>query len=183
MISEHPKNGSIEKITDIYATSIDYSKDATISMEFFATVQNKLHFAITGLTAAEIITSRADSMKENMGLTTWSGTKVRKKDVTVAKNYLMEKEIKSLNRIVTMYLDYAELQAERQKPMYMSDWIEKLTAFLQFNEHDILDDAGKVRKTVADQLAIEEYEKFHQQRLVKNSKDDFEEFIEKNGFK
>lgn len=171
------------KITDIYATSIDYNKDTIISREFFATVQNKLHFAIHGQTAAELIMSRADAHKENMGLTTWKGPKVRRPDVTIAKNYLDEQEIKSLNRIVTMYLDYAELQAERQKPMYMKDWIERLNAFLQFNEQEILGNAGKVKKEVADRLAQDEYEKYHHQRLTQDTKDDFDEFIGKKRLK
>ena len=121
-----------QKITDIYATSIDYDPKAEITQSFFAVVQNKLHFAIHGNTAAELITRRADSSKENMGLTTWKGDKVRKKDVTVAKNYLTEKELKSLNRIVTMYLDYAEDQAERQQVMYMKDWVDICNLLIEF---------------------------------------------------
>lgn len=172
-----------QKITDIYATSIDYDSKAEITQGFFATVQNKLHFAIHGQTAAELIAERAKAEKENMGLTSWKGDKVRKGDVTVAKNYLSEKELKSLNRIVTMYLDYAEDQAERQQPMHMSDWIDKLNAFLQFNDREILENAGKVSKAVADQLAIQEYEKFNQNRIVNKSNDDFERFIENNNLK
>src|SRR5690625_2466601 len=152
-----------QKITDIYATSVDYDSNAEVTQEFFATVQNKLHFAIHGKTAAELISDRADAEKENMGLTSWKGDKVRKRDVTVAKNYLSEKELKSLNRIVTMYLDYAEDQAERKRPMYMKDWKKRLDAFLEFDEREILYDAGKVAKAVADKIAIEEYEKFNQQ--------------------
>ena len=169
------------KITDIYATSVDYDKTAKVTNEFFATVQNKLHFAIHGQTAAELIASRADATKENMGLTSWKGDKVRKQDITVAKNYLIEKEMKSLNRIVTMYLDYAEDQAERNRPMYMKDWIEKLNGFLQFNDRDILEHAGKVSKAVADQLASDEYHKFNQHRIQHPSSNDFEEFIKKKG--
>lgn len=172
-----------QKITDIYATSIDYDSKAEITQEFFATVQNKLHFAIHGQTAAELIASRSNAEKENMGLTSWKGDKVRKGDVTVAKNYLSEKELKSLNRIVTMYLDYAEDQAERQQPMYMKDWTEKLNAFLQFNGREILENAGKISKAVADQLAIQEYEKYNQNRIPSKSNDDFERFIENNNFK
>lgn len=171
------------KITDIYTTSIDYNRDAAISQNFFATVQNKLHFAIHGKTAAELIASRASAKKRNMGLKTWKGTKVRRQDVTVAKNYLDEQEMRELNRIVTMYLDYAEMQAERQNPMYMKDWAERLDAFLQFNEQDILGDAGHVKKAVADQLAIDEYEKYHQHRLTQDIEDDFDAFIEKNELK
>lgn len=169
------------KVTDIYATAIDYDKTATITTGFFATVQNKLHFAIHGYTAAELIANRADAAKDNMGLTSWKGEKVRKQDITVAKNYLTESEMKSLNRIVTMYLDYAEDQAERNRPMYMKDWVDKLNAFLTFNERDILENAGSVAKAVADQLASNEYEKYNQHRLLQNSPDDFEEFIKKKG--
>ncbi|NPC94746.1 virulence RhuM family protein [Bacillus sp. WMMC1349] len=172
-----------QKITDIYATAVDYDAKAEVSKEFFATVQNKLHFAIHGHTASELIAERADAMKENMGLTSWKGDKVRKQDVKVAKNYLTEKEMKSLNRIVTMYLDYAEDQAERNQPMYMKDWIEKLNAFLQFNGREILEKAGRISAKVAEQLAIQEYEKFNQNRLVKNIDSDFDEFIKKNRLK
>nr|WP_246202680.1 RhuM family protein [Virgibacillus doumboii] len=124
--------------------------------------------------------NRAKAEKENMGLTSWRGDKVRKQDITVAKNYLSEKELKSLNRIVTMYLDYAEDQAERQRPMYMKDWISKMNAFLQFNEREILENAGKISKTIADKIAIatQEYEKFNQNWIQQNSNDDFEKFIE-----
>ncbi|KEF36129.1 virulence protein [Schinkia azotoformans MEV2011] len=171
------------KITDIYATAVDYDAKAEVSKEFFATVQNKLHFAIHGHTASELIAERADAMKENMGLTSWKGDKVRKQDVKVAKNYLTEKEMKSLNRIVTMYLDYAEDQAERNQPMYMKDWIEKLNAFLQFNGREILENAGKISAKVAEQLAVQEYEKFNRNRLVKNVDSDFDKFIKKNRLK
>lgn len=172
-----------QKITDIYATSVDYDSNAEVTQIFFKTVQNKLHFAIHGMTAAELISKRADAEKENMGLTSWKGDKVRKRDVTVAKNYLSEKELKSLNRIVTMYLDYAEDQAERQRPMYMKDWIDKLNAFLQFNERDILEYAGKVSKVVADKIATQEYEKFNQHRIEQSSNDEFDKFIENNNLK
>lgn len=116
-----------------------------------------------------------------MGLTSWKGDKVRKQDIIVAKNYLTETEMKSLNRIVTMYLDYAEDQAERNHPMYMKDWIEKLDGFLQFNDRDILEHVGKVSKAVADKLTAEEYDKFNQYRIQKSSSNDFEEYIKKNG--
>lgn len=152
------------KITDIYEQcSIDYNKDAEITQTFFKTVQNKLHWAITGQTAAEIIARRADAAKPNMGLTTWKTAphgKIMKSDVSVAKNYLNEKEIKALERIVTMFLDYAENQAARQIPMKMKDWVSKLDAFLKFNEYDILNNAGKVSHEVAKALAEEEYSKF-----------------------
>ena len=152
-----------QKITDIYATSIDYSKDVEITKTFFATVQNKLHFAITGHTAAEIITERADSTKPHMGLTTWKRApkgKIMLSDTVVAKNYLNKEEISHLNRIVSMYIDYAELQAVRHIPMKMADWADKLNAFLKFSEYDILNNAGKVSHAVAEALATKEYEKF-----------------------
>ncbi|GAE94721.1 DNA-binding protein [Gracilibacillus boraciitolerans JCM 21714] len=171
------------KITDIYATAVDYDAKAEISKKFFATVQNKLHFAITGLTASEIVANRADATKENMGLTTWKGDNIRKSDITVAKNYLSEKEIKQLNRIVTMYLDYAESQAERNQVMYMKDWTDKLNAFLKFNEHDILQNAEKVSKEVAEKLATQEYEKYRQNRITQNKESDFEKFVRDNRLK
>ncbi len=153
-----------QKITDIYAQcSIDYDPKAEITQTFYKTVQNKLHWAITGHTAAEIIKERADSDKPHMGLTTWKNApqgKILKTDVSVAKNYLSEKELKDLNRIVTMYLDFAELQAERQNPMKMTDWVARLDAFLQFNDYNILKDAGKISATIAKQLAEKEYSKF-----------------------
>lgn len=167
-----------QKITDIYATSIDYDPSTPIAREFFATVQNKLHFAIHGHTASELIMKRADASKPNMGLTSWKGDKVRKQDVVVAKNYLSQEELSDLNRIVTMYLDYAESQAKKKKPMYMKDWAERLDAFLEFNEHEILTNAGKIKAKVAEKFANEQYEEFHQQRLAEPKKDDFEKFIE-----
>lgn len=169
-----------KKITDIYALSIDYDGKSEEAKKFFATVQNKLHFAIHGHTAAELIEQRADASKDNMGLTTWKGDKVRKGDITVAKNYLTEKEIKSLNRIVTMYLDYAEDQAERRNPMYMKDWEEKLNAFLKFNERDILTGAGSISHEIAKELAEKEYEKFNQKRLNAPEKDDFDVYLEEH---
>ncbi|WDV47866.1 virulence RhuM family protein [Clostridiaceae bacterium M8S5] len=169
-----------KKITDIYALSIDYNPKSQQAKIFFATVQNKLHFAIHGHTAAELIGERADATKDNMGLTTWKGKKVRKTDVTVAKNYLTEKELKSLNRIVTMYLDYAEDQAERRNPMNMKDWEEKLNAFLKFNEREILTNAGSISHEIAKELAIKEYDKYNQHRLQVHEKDDFDYFIEEN---
>ena len=152
------------KITDIYEQcSIDYSANAEITKLFFQTVQNKLHWAITGKTAAEIVAERAKASQPNMGLTTWKNApkgKILKSDVAIAKNYLTEKEIKSLERIVTMYLDYAENQAERAIPMRMQDWVQKLDAFLEFNEYDILHNPGKVSHEVATRLAQEEYDHF-----------------------
>jgi hypothetical protein len=153
-----------QKITDIYAQcSADYKADAEITKTFFATVQNKLHWAITGQTAAEIIHSRADSNKENMGLTHWKNApagKIRKTDIGIAKNYLNEKELDGLNRIVSMYLDYAEMQANRGVVMNMKDWATRLDAFLQFNEQSILKDAGKVSHQVALALAETEFDTF-----------------------
>lgn len=153
-----------QKITDIYAQcSADYNTATDTTKNFFAMVQNKLHWAITGKTAAEIIYTRADSSKDNMGLQTWKNApngKIRKTDVSIAKNYLDEKEMDGLNRIVTMYLDYAESQANRGVVMYMQDWVKKLDAFLQFNEKDILSDAGKVTHAVAVALAETEFEKY-----------------------
>jgi hypothetical protein len=152
-----------QKITDIYATSIDYTPKAEDTKQFFATVQNKLHFAITGQTAAEIVAERAKSDKLNMGLTSWRkgpDGKIMPSDVAIAKNYLDKTELDHLNRIVTMYLDYAELQAVRNKPMYMKDWIEKLNAFLKFSEHEILTNAGQISHEVALALASKEYETF-----------------------
>jgi len=149
-----------QKITDIYATSIDYSAKAEDTKMFFATVQNKLHFAITGQTAAEIIAKRADSTKPNMGLTSWRKGpkgKVMPSDVSTAKNYLNKPELNHLNLIVTMYLDFAELQAVRNIPMYMKDWIEKLDAFLKFSEYEILANAGSISHDIALALAQKEY--------------------------
>ena len=168
-----------QKITDIYATAMDYSSEAETTQAFFATVQNKLHFAIHGHTAAELIMGRADSTKEHMGLTTWRNApkgKILKPDVAVAKNYLTEKELKSLDRFVTMYLDYAEDQAERGIPMTMADWAGKLDAFLQFNERDLLDHPGKVTAEIAKAFAESEFEKYRiiQDRLFES---DFDRMI------
>lgn len=153
-----------QKITDIYAQcSADYDPHTDITKQFYATVQNKLHFSITRKTAAEIISERVDSTKLNIGLTTWKNApkgKIRETDVAIAKNYLNEDELDALNRVVTMYLEYAEAQAKRGIVMYMQDWVKKLDAFLKFNERDILSDAGKVSHEVARALALKEYEKF-----------------------
>lgn len=154
-----------QKIRDIYKLAVDYDPKAEETLEFFKIVQNKLHFAISGKTAAEIISGRADASKPNMGLTSWKGAKVRQGDVTIAKNYLNEKEMEQLNRIVTMYLDYAEDQARRHRQVFMRDWRKKLDAFLKFHERDILEHAGTVTKEVADALALEHYEVFNKNRL------------------
>ncbi|HBO46348.1 MAG TPA: cell filamentation protein Fic [Planctomycetaceae bacterium] len=156
------------KITDIYEQcSIDYDKKAEITKTFFRTVQNKLHWAVTGRTATEIVAERSDAAKPTMGLTTWKNApqgKILKSDVSIAKNYLIETEINELERIVTMYLDYAENQAARQVPMRMADWVSKLDAFLSFNEYDVLTNAGSVSAEVARQLAEDRYTTFRVQQ-------------------
>jgi len=154
-----------QKIRDIYKLAVDYDPKAKETLEFFRIVQNKLHFAVSGKTAAELISERVDASKPNMGLTSWKGAKVRPGDVTIAKNYLNAKEIDQLNRIVTMYLDYAEDQARRHRQIFMRDWRKKLDAFLKFNERDILKNAGKITKEVTDKLALEQYERFNTHRL------------------
>lgn len=168
-----------QQITDIYATALDYHVNAPTTKDFFATVQNKLHWAIHGHTASELIVERANHKKEFMGLSNWKKApngKILKSDVVVAKNYLSQSEIKSLNRIVTMYLDYAEHQAEKQIPMSMKDWSKKLNAFLVFNEHEILQNAGKVTAQIAKEFAISEFEKY---KVIqdKSYKSDFDRLI------
>ncbi|MFH1562377.1 MAG: virulence RhuM family protein [Nitrospirota bacterium] len=171
-----------QKITDIYAQcSVDYNPNEEITKQFFATVQNKLHWAIIGQTAAEIIHQRVDNEKPSMGLTTWKNAPkgaIRKTDVSIAKNYLNEKELDGLNRIVTMYLDYAEMQAQKGVVMSMKDWVEKLDAFLQFNEKEILQDSGKISHEVAVALAENEYEKY---RIVQDCmlESDFDREVKK----
>jgi len=171
-----------QKITDIYAQcSADYDPNQEITKLFFATVQNKLHWAITGQTAAEIIHSRVSSGKQYIGLTSWKNSpkgEIRKTDVSTAKNYLTEKELDGLNRIVTMYLDYAEMQAEKGVVMHMKDWVKKIDAFLQFNEKEILRDNGKISNEVAIALAESEYEKY---RIAqdKNYISDFDKEVKK----
>jgi len=175
-----------QKITDIYIQcSADYKPDTQTTKDFFATVQNKLHWATTGKTTAELIAARADSSKENMGLTTWKNGpkgKIRKTEVGIAKNYLGETELEDLNRIVTMYLDYAESQARKRAMMYMKVWVTKLDAFLQFNEEAILKHQGKVSREVAIALAENEYEKF---RLVqdKSLESDFDKVVKNTALK
>lgn len=172
-----------QKITDIYAQcSADYSPNNDITKQFFAIVQNKLHFAITEKTAAEIISERVDSKKPNIGLTTWKYAptgKIREMDVVIAKNYLNEKELNQLNRIVTMYLDYAEMQAQKGIVIYMKDWVEKLNAFLKFNERDILNDSGKISHEVVEAVALEEYDKYRVSH-DKNYISDFDKEIDKH---
>jgi len=171
-----------QKITDIYAQcSADYDPNEMITKQFFAAVQNKLHFAISGQTAAEIIYQRVSSEKTNMGLTSWKNASkgaIRKNDVSIAKNFLNEKELDGLNRIVTMYLDYAEIQAQKGVVMTMKDWVDKLDAFLHFNEKEILEDSGKINHEVAVALAESEYDKFRvvQDRILES---DFDREVKK----
>jgi len=151
------------KITDIYATSIDYDPRADVTQTFFATVQNKLHWAIHSHTAAEIVYERANASSPNMGLTTWKNAPqgpIRRTDVTVAKSYLSENEIRELNRVVTMYLDYAEDQARRRRPMHMADWIARLDAFLEFNERNILTNAGRISQEMAEDHARTQFDRY-----------------------
>lgn len=170
-----------EKITDLYATAIDYDKNDPVTHLFFAKVQNKLEFAIVGKTSAEIIKSRASSKMPNMGLKVWKNAKrdgkIQKSDVTIAKNYLNEDELRRLNALVNMYLDFAELQAERNRLMKMNDWAEKLNAFLRFNEYNVLDGAGAVSKIVADNFAEKEYSKFKVNQ-DKEFKSDFNKIVD-----
>ena len=171
-----------QKITDIYAQcSADYDPNEAITKQFFATVQNKLHFAISGQTTLEIIAHRVDSKRPYIGITSWKNSPkgaIRKTDVSIAKNYLDEKELNLLNRIVTMYLDYAEMQAQKGIVMYMKDWVAKLDAFLRFNEEDVLQDSGKVSHDVAVALAECEYEKYRvvQDRMLES---DFDREVKK----
>lgn len=165
-----------QKITDIYATAVDYSLDSQITKDFFATVQNKMHYAVHGNTAAEVIVGRADHTKHYMGLTTWKNApkgKIVKADVSIAKNYLSHDEMQELNEIVTMYLDYATRQARRHIPMTMEDWASKLDAFLRFNDAEILEDKGKVTAAIAKAFAESEFEKYRviQDRLYQSDFD------------
>ncbi len=154
------------KILDIYATSIDYNPKEDVAKEFFRVIQNKMHWAAHGHTAAEVIYGRVDALRPNMGLTVWKGTKIRKGEVEIAKNYLAEEELDLLNRIVTMYLEFAELQALRRKPMKMLDWVAKLDDFLQLSDHDLLTHAGKISHDEALKKAHAEYEKFRKASLA-----------------
>ena len=172
-----------QKITDIYTTSVDYDSSAKTTKDFFATVQNKLHWAIHGQTAAEVIVNRANAKKPYMGLTFWTkfpDGKIQKYDVSIAKNYLDLKELSNLELIVTMYLDYAEYQARRNIPMTMEDWKKRLDSFLVFNEHEILNDKGKVSHEIAKSFAESEFEKYRivQDRLFKS---DFDKLLEETG--
>ncbi|WP_072469485.1 virulence RhuM family protein [Urinicoccus massiliensis] len=169
-----------QKITDIYATSLDYDPSAKATKRFFAAIQNKLHYAIHGKTAAELIVDRANHKNKNMGLTTWEGSpdsKIHKYDVIVAKNYLNEEELNQMQRIVSSYLDMAELQAERHIPMTMEDWEKRLNGFLQLWDKEILNDAGKVSAALAKKHAESEFEKY---RIIQDQlyKSDFDKFLE-----
>lgn len=169
-----------QKITDIYATAIDYDRDAAATKRFYATVQNKMHYAVHGHTAAELIVERADATKEHMGLTTWQDApngKIKKSDVTVAKNYLSEKELGQLNRMVSAYLDFAENMANRHIPLTMADWEKRLNKFIEMFEYGLLQDAGKVTAEIAKLHAETEFEKYRivQDRLYKS---DYDIFIE-----
>lgn len=155
-----------EKVKEIYTTSVDYDPKSEVAIHFFANVQNKMHYSVHGHTAAELISSRADASKPNMGLTSFKGALVRKSDVSIAKNYLTKDEISELNRIVTMYLDYAEDQAKRHTPMHMADWEEKLDSFLRFTGREVLDNLGTISAEIAKQLAENEYEKFDVHRRM-----------------
>lgn len=172
-----------QKITDIYATSVDYDPTIETSILFFKTVQNKLHWAITGQTAAEIVKSRADSQKDHMGLTNWRGEKPRKQDVTIAKNYLDENELLALNNLVEQYLVFAEGQAMRRNPMYMKDWIEKLHGFLTLNDREILKDAGRISHEIAVNFAENEYEKYRLKIISEKDEqlNDFEKTMKEIG--
>ena len=172
-----------QKITDIYATAIDYDRDAAATKRFYATVQNKMHYAVHGHTAAELIVERADAAKEHMGLTTWQDApngKIKKSDVTVAKNYLTEKELGQLNRMVSAYLDFAENMANRHIPLTMADWEKRLNKFIEMFEYGLLQDAGKVTAEIAKLHAETEFEKYRivQDRLYKS---DFDRFVENEG--
>lgn len=155
-----------QKVKEIFALSVDYDSQSSMAQNFFKSVQNKLEYAATGYTAPEIIAARADATKDNMGLTSFKGAKVRKTDVTVGKNYMTKEELSTLNLIVNMYLDYAELQAKNHRPMHMADWEEKLNQFLQFNGREVLQNFGTVKREVAEALAVAEYEKYDAHRKM-----------------
>jgi hypothetical protein len=170
-----------QKVRDIYALSLDYDSKAESTQEFFKIVQNKLHWAITGQTAAELISGRADAAQPNMGLTNWKGSRVRQADVVVAKNYLQHGEIGQLNRLVTMWLDYAEDQASRRNPVYMKAWREKLDAFLQFNQRAILEHSGRISMEEARRLALEQYQIFNRKRVEVDDAEAEKEFEQEVG--
>ena len=164
-----------QKVKEIFALSVDYDSQSRIAQNFFKSVQNKLEYAATGHTAPEIIATRADASKDNMGLTAFKGAKVRRGDVTVAKNYMTHEEISTLNLIVNMYLDYAELQAKGHHPMHMADWENKLGDFLRFNGREVLENFGTVKREVAEKLALEQYEQYDAHRRALEATDDVDE--------
>lgn len=166
-----------QKVKEIFALSVDYDSKSQIAQKFFKSVQNKLEYAATGYTAPEIIFRRADAAKDNMGLTSFKGAKVRRSDVTVAKNYMTQEEISTLNLIVNMYLDYAELQAKGHHPMHMIDWENKLGDFLRFNGREVLENFGTVKREVAEKLALEQYEQYDAHRRTLEAADDMDELI------
>lgn len=168
-----------QKVKDIFALSVDYDSKSEVAQAFFKSVQNKLEYAATGHTAPELIAGRADATKDNMGLTAYQGAKVRRGDVTVAKNYMSHEEISTLNLIVNMYLDYAELQAKGHLPMYMADWEQKLDEFLRFNGRQVLEGLGTVKREVAEKLALEQYKQYDAHRRAAEASDDVEELTEK----
>ena len=161
-----------QKVKEIFALSVDYDSQSQIAQNFFKSVQNKLEYAATGHTAPEIIAARADASKDNMGLTSFKGAKVRRGDVTVAKNYMTHEEISTLNLIVNMYLDYAELQAKGHHPMHMADWENKLGDFLRFNGREVLGNFGTVKREVAEKLALEQYAQYDAHRRALEAADD-----------
>ena len=163
------------KVKDIFALSVDYDSKSQIAQNFFKSVQNKLEYAATGYTAPELIARRADAAKDNMGLTSFKGAKVRRGDVTVAKNYMTPEEISTLNLIVNMYLDYAELQAKNRNPMHMADWESRLADFLRFNGREVLEDFGTVKRELAEKLALEQYEQYDAHRRALEAADDVDE--------
>lgn len=161
-----------QKVKEIFALSVDYDSQSQIAQNFFKSVQNKLEYAATGHTAPEIIAARADASKDNMGLTAFKGAKVRRGDVTVAKNYMTHEEISTLNLIVNMYLDYAELQAKGHHPMHMADWENKLSDFLRFNGREVLENFGSIKREVAEKLALEQYAQYDAHRRALEAADD-----------
>ena len=164
-----------QKVKEIFALSVDYDSKSQIAQNFFKSVQNRLEYAATGHTAPELIAERADASKDNMGLTSFKGVKVRRGDVTVAKNYMAHEEISTLNLIVNMYLDYAELQAKGHHPMHMADWESKLGDFLRFNGREVLENFGMVKREVAEKLALERYEQYDAHRRALEAVDDVDE--------
>jgi hypothetical protein len=166
------------KVCDIFATSIDYDRKSDLSKEFFATIQNKFHYAVHGNTAAELIFQKADSNKRNMGLTNWHGERIRKEDVQIAKNYLGEDQLETLNLLVNQFLEFAELQAKGRKPMYMADWLPKLDSLLQLNDKNLLENAGTISAEQAKSHALKEYDKFKKE-LDNKTPDEFDKAVKR----